>query len=257
VLALLLAVGLLAGACGNGDDDADSDDADGNALSGSITVMAPAPLKGALDQAKAAFEGEHPGVSVSVSYAHIPQILAQLQEGVSADVIVTPAEQSMKQAQEKGFVDAAPSAVASTELALVVPADNPGNVTGVDSLADDDLIIALCAPDLPCGSMADELAEKAGITLAPDSEEPGGIPAIVTKATVGEIDLGLVFTIGIKAGGDDVKGIAIEEDLAVSTLVQAAVLNEAPNVAVAQEFVAFLSSDLGESLFTGVGFSPK
>jgi molybdate transport system substrate-binding protein len=211
-------------------------------------------LKTALEAAAASFEAANPGVAVTLSFGHVPALLAQLAEGVPGDVLVTPDETTMGQATNKGLVEGEPSPVAGNELTLVVPAGNPAGVSGVDALGDPDLSIAVCATELPCGPLAQQLAEKAGITLAADSLDPGGSPAIVTKAATGEIDVGVVFAVDVVAGGDKVLAVPVAATASVSSTVVAATLAEAPNPSVAEAFVAFLASPEGQALFMDAGF---
>ncbi|MCU0270310.1 MAG: molybdate ABC transporter substrate-binding protein [Acidimicrobiales bacterium] len=265
---VLTALALLAVVSCSSDDDSDEAATTGtgtaaggtttvatSALSGSITVMAPGPLKNALEQAKASFEADHPGVTVNLSLGHVPTLLAQLEEGVPGDVLVTPDEGTMGQAEDKGLIVVEPLPVARNELTLVVPADNPGEVQGVDALGDADLSVAVCAAELPCGKLTEQLATKAGITLEADSLDPGGSPAIVTKASTGEIDVGVVFAVDVQAGGDKVTAVSIPADVAVSSQVMAAALESSQNTAVAEAFLAFLASPEGQSLFVDAGFT--
>lgn len=267
-LVAALALLVVVGACGSDDAAVDtsltatevsqgatsSDTAAAPALSGSITVMAPGPLKTALESAAAAFQEANPSVSVTFNFGHVPALLAQLDEGVPGDVLVTPDEVTMGQATNRGLVAAEPSPVAGNELTLVVPAGNPGAVGGVEALGAPGLSIAVCAEELPCGTLTGQLAEKAGITLAADSLDPGGSPAIVTKAATGEIDVGVVFAVDVRAGGDKVLAVPIASTAAVASTVMAAALTGAPNPSVAEAFVAFLASPEGLALFIDAGF---
>lgn len=223
--------------------------------SGQVLVMAAGPLKAALDQAKTAFEAANPGVKVTLDYGHVPSLLAQLGEGVPADVLVTPDAATMKMAQGKGFVATDPTVVAGNPLALVVPTGNPGKVADVKALADPELTVAVCAAELPCGALTDELAKKAGITISADTMEPGGSPAIVTKAAAGEVQVGVVFATDIKAGGAKVEAVPIAAEVSVVGQVSAAPLKDAANPSGGTSFVEFLASPAGQAIFTGAGFT--
>jgi molybdate transport system substrate-binding protein len=224
------------------------------ALDGTLTVMAPGPFKGVLEAAKTEFEASHPGVTVELNLGHVPTLLTQLEEGVVADVLITPDAGTMGQAGSKGLTVGEPSVFAKVPMALVVPAGNPAGVADVSSLADEALRVAVCAAELPCGKLADQLATKAGIVISADTLEPGGSPGIVTKASTGEIDVGLVFSTDIAAGGDKVAKVAIAEDVDVASDASAAVLEAADDADVAAAFVAYLMSDAGLALVTGKGF---
>ena len=67
------------------------------ALAGTLTVMAPGPFKGLLEAATAEFEAAHPDVTVELNLGHVPTLLTQLEEGVVADVLITPDAGTMGQ----------------------------------------------------------------------------------------------------------------------------------------------------------------
>lgn len=224
-------------------------------VTGELTVMAAGPLKPALEEAKAAFVQANPGVTVTFDYGHVPTLLTQIGEGVPADVLVTPDAATMQTAVGKGYVTGTPTPVASNQLALVVPTGNPGKVSDVRALADPALTVAVCAAELPCGKLAEQLATKAGIQIAADSQEPGGSTAIVTKAASGEVEVGVVFASDIKAGGAKVEAVPLAAAVSVSSQVTAATLKEAANAAAADAFVAFLASPQGTAAFTVAGFA--
>lgn len=224
------------------------------ALEGTLTIMAPGPFKGVLEAAKTEFEAANPGVTIELNLGHVPTLLTQLEEGVVADVLITPDAGTMGQAVTKGLTAGEPSVFAKVPMALVVPAGNAAGVADVSALADEALRVAVCAAELPCGKLADQLAAKAGIVISADTLETGGSPGVVTKASTGEIDVGLVFATDIAAGGDKVAKVAIPDEINVASDASVVVLNVSDDADVAAAFLAFLTSEAGLTLVTGKGF---
>lgn len=276
-VAAVLALGAL-GACSDDGDDAvgeagddtaadasasttedpfGSPDATNPRLEGLIVVMAPGPLKAALDRAADEFMARYPNVTIELSYGHIPALLARYEEGADADLLVTPDEGSMDQAIAKGMIAGTPMVVARNAVTLVVPAGNPGGVDDATSLGDDSLLIAVCSPDLPCGRLAEHAATDAGVTLQADSLEPGGSPDVVTKASSGEIDLGVVFAVDAKAAGDAVEVLELGEGGPISAEVTAGVVVGSPDQTIAEAFTSFLMTSTGASIFEAAGFAPR
>ncbi len=223
-------------------------------LAGTLTIMAPGPFTKVLEQAATAFETMHPGVTIETNLGHVPTLLTQLQEGVIADVLITPDGGTMGKAVEMGLTAADPTKFAKVPMALVVPAGNAAAVSGVDALADEALRVAVCAAELPCGKLADQLATNAGITISADTLETGGSPGIVTKASTGEIDVGLVFATDVGAGGDAVEKVAIPDDVNVASDASAAPLSAADDPEIAAAFIEFLASSAGTDLVVSLGF---
>lgn len=256
--ALLVATATATGACAGGDHDRagiSSTTGGSSAARSTVTVMAPATLKAALDQAAAAFERTHPGATVRINYGHVPALLTQIAEGVPADVLITPDEPTMAQARAKRAVGPTAVAVARNDLVLVAPASGKATVRTAASLGDAALTVAVCASELPCGKLTAQVAAKAGVTLAADSLEPGGSPAVVTKAAAGEIDLGVCFLTDARAAGGKVTTIPLDRALGGSATVTAAVVRSPANARGAEDFRSFLASAPGRALFTGAGFS--
>jgi molybdate transport system substrate-binding protein len=226
-------------------------------LTGKLTIMAPAPLKSFLESAKAEFEAKHKGVTIELNLGHVPTLLTQLEGGVPGDVLVTPDGGTMGQATSKKLLSGDPAVIARIPMALVVPRGNAARVKDVAGLGDELFRVAICAAELPCGKLAQQLAAKASITLKPDTLEPGGSPAIVTKASSGEIDVGLVFATDIAAGGAKVEKIAIPDADNVSSEITVATLKASSNAPVAAAFVAELVSPGGAKLAATAEFLPR
>jgi molybdate transport system substrate-binding protein len=142
-------------------------------------------------------------------------------------------------------------------LVLVVPTGNAASVSGVTDLADVDLKVAVCAAELPCGKLANKLAQLNGITLAPDTLEVGGSPGIVTKAAAGEIDVGLVLATDVTIGGDKVAVVPIAPDQTIWSDVSAAPIAAGTNQGAAAAFLAFLESPAGQQLASEAGISAR
>jgi molybdate transport system substrate-binding protein len=184
----------------------------------------------------------------------VPSLLTQLESGVPGDVLVTPDATTMAQAASRALLGGEPEAVGRSVMGLVVPAGNPAGVADVTALSDGGLRVTVCAVELPCGKLAQQLADRNGFTLAPDSLEPGGSPGIVTKASTGEIDVGLVFATDVAAGGSRVELVPLPDDQNVSSELSAATTASAGNPVAAAAFVDLLRSPAGVDLVTAAGF---
>lgn len=162
----------------------------GTGLSGEVTVFAAASLRTAFDDIAELFEQQHPGVEVKpIVYDGSSTLVTQLQEGARADVLATADEQSMRLLTDSGLASE-PKIFATNTLVVVTPADNPGDVTSLDDLAD--AVIVLCASEVPCGKASTTLLDAAGVTVTPASLEQN-VTAVLQKVAAGEADAGLVY----------------------------------------------------------------
>jgi molybdate transport system substrate-binding protein len=217
-----------------------------------VTVFAAASLTDAFDAVAAEFEAEHPRVSVTMNYGGSSGLAAQIVEGAPADVFAAANESTMQTVVDAGTA-ADPAIFARNTLVLVVPAGNPGGVTGLTDLARPDLAVALCDPAVPCGSAAQALLDIAGVTPAADTLEQD-VRAVLTRVELGEADAGLVYATDADAAGRAVEVIAVPEAQEVVNRYPIAVLAGAPNSDAARAFVEFVLSGAGQRLLADAGF---
>lgn len=221
-------------------------------LEGELTVFAAASLKTAFDELAAQFESENPGVTINpISYDGSSTLATQIIEGASVDVFASADEKNMQKVVDAGLATD-PELFATNVLTLVTPAGNPGKVTGLEDLADPDLSIVLCAAEVPCGAASATLLSNAGVTASVDSYEQN-VTAVLTKVASGEADAGLVYVTDA-ATNDDVDTIETEGADAVVNRYPIVALTDAPDSDVAAAFVAYVLSDAGRSVLSGLGF---
>jgi len=239
-VALLAAAALALPACG-----ADGDD--------TLTVLAAASLTDAFTTLGRTFEGAHPGTDVDLSFGPSSGLARSIVEGAPADVFASASPTAMARVVDADAVAQLPTDFARNLLEIVVPRGNPGTVRGLDDLARDDLLVGLCAPDVPCGEVAARVLEDAGVTPATDTEE-ADVRALLTKVAAGELDVGLVYETDVTAAGDDVEGIALPQGAPAGTRYPVAVLREAGDPELAEAFVAFVAGSEGQRVLRDLGF---
>lgn len=242
---------LLFAACGDDDDDSSGDDTS-STLEGDITVFAAASLTDAFDEVGTAFEDDNPDVNVAFNYGPSSGLREQIVGGAPADVYASANTSNMDQIVEAGAaVD--PQDFATNQLQIVVPAGNPAGITGLADFAQADLLIGLCAEEVPCGDFGREALTNAGVTPSIDSNEPD-VRALLTKVEAGELDAGIVYVTDVLAAGDTVEGIEIPADDNVTATYPLATLTDAGNAEVAAAFVEFVLSDEGQEILASYGF---
>lgn len=168
--------------------------ADSGAQDGGVVVMAASSL---VDVMEIVFEGRE---DVTPIVAASSTLVAQLAAGAEADVLITANVATMDRAVAEGSVRGEPVLIASNSLVLATPAGNPGGVTGLDDLARNDLLIGLCAAEVPCGALAQRVLNDARVTPSADTLEPN-VRALAAKISLGELDAGLVYFTDARAAG--------------------------------------------------------
>jgi molybdate transport system substrate-binding protein len=254
LLAVVGVPGLVFAACG--DDDAGSSTteapAEQPALEGDITVFAAASLTDAFTEIGTAFESENPDVSVEFSFAASSALREQILAGAPADVFASANTSNMDQVVEGGAASD-PENFVTNQLQIAVPPGNDAGVTGLNDFANADLLIGLCAEEVPCGEFGREALANAGITASIDTNEPD-VRSLLTKVEVGDLDAGIVYVTDVLAAGDAVEGVDIPADVNVIATYPIAALTDAGNADVADAFVEFVLSDEGQEVLGSYGF---
>ena len=222
------------------------------ALTGTVTVFAAASLTESFSEIEKQFEERNPGVDVVLNLGGSSTLAEQIVQGAPADVFAAANPQTMKTVVDASLATEQTIFVTNT-LEIVVPAGNPGGVTGLASLARPELAIALCAQEVPCGAATEQAFAAAGLSAAPDTLEQD-VKAVLTKVRLGEVDAGIVYRTDVKAAGGDVVGIPFDEAADVVNDYPISTLTDAPNPTVAKAFVEFVLLDAARSVFDEAGF---
>ena len=253
-LALLLAV-LAATACsGSSATGGAGGDGNGNrdAPTGSITVLAAASLTDAFTELGRLFTTSHPGTDVRFSFDASSTLVRQAVNGAPADVLATADEVTMQQARDAGVVSE-PRIFARNRLAILVARGNPRRIASLSDLARSDVVVVLCAPDVPCGRSGAQALQRAGVRVEPRSLEPN-VRGVVAKITLGEADAGIVYRTDVLAADSAADGVAIPDRLNVVARYPIAALSDAPNPSGAAAFVAFVRAAPGRAILEAHGF---
>jgi molybdate transport system substrate-binding protein len=250
-VAVAMACGLFA-ACGSDDDGNPASDP--NAIDGTVTVFAAASLSVAFETIGESFELAHPDVDVVFSFAASSELVAQIVEGAPADVFASADLSNMTKLVEAGAAAGAATVFAENSAAIIVAPGNPLGIVGLTDLVDADLILVTCAPEVPCGTYADDIFENAGIVVTPDSYEEN-VNAVVNKVVLGEADAGVAYVTDVIAAGDEASGVKIPADINVVAEYPMVVTADAPNPTAATAFVEFVLGDEAQRTLSDFGFT--
>ena len=214
-----------------------------------MTVYAAASLSEAFEDLATEYEAANPDVDVRLNFAGSARLAAQISAGARADVFASANSATMSRVAAEGLTAAPPVLFVRNRLALVVPIDNPANVTELADLSDDSLVLAVCAPEVPCGALAQAVLNDAGVDAEPDTEETS-VRAVLTKVALGEADAGLVYATDVAAGADKVASVPLGPQIRFNDYPVAAISDRA----VAADFVHFVLGPNGQGILRSHGF---
>lgn len=223
-------------------------------------MLAASSLAGVLPDLVVGFRKEHPEVVVETSTGASTALVEQVRAGAGADVVLTADRSTAADAAAVGERPNAngvgvnratmPSPVpfATSTLVLAVPADNPGQVRTLAALSDPELLVGLCAPQVPCGKYARQLLEQAGATASVDTEEPDA-RSLMAKIASGDLDAGLVYRTDVLAAGRTVRAV----DLPGAAQVPVTYFAVERTGGAGTDFVAYLQGP-GQKVLAAAGF---
>jgi molybdate transport system substrate-binding protein len=227
------------GAC---DDDSGSD----------ITVFAAASLTEAFTELGKAFEADHPDAHVTFNFAASSALREQILAGAPADVFASANQSNVDQVISGGAASTS-EVFATNLLEIAVPDGNPAGIIGLADFAKADLLIGLCAEEVPCGQFGRQALQKAGVTPSIDTNAPD-VRALLTQVESGDLDAGIVYVTDVQAAGDAIDAIEIPADQNVRADYPIAELTKSANAAGAAAFVEFVESDAGQAILANYGF---
>lgn len=270
LLVLLPVLGLVAAACG--DDDSSSGGSVATATTttatgagttttspkavGEITVLAAASLTESFKELQSAFQAANPDAKITFSFAASSALATQINQGAPADVFASADLANMEKVSggSGAGTAATPVPFVTNKLQIIVGKGNPKAIASLADLAKPGVIYVTAADGVPIGGYAKQALAKAGVNVTPKSFE-ADVKAVVTKVTLGEADAGIVYATDVLAAGDKAQGITIPDAHNVIATYPVAVLKGAKNPNAAQAFVAFITSDAGQTILAKYGFT--
>ncbi len=231
-----------------------------------LTVYGAASLKGALEQAKAAYEAANPGTTVTLSTDSSSALETQIEQGAPADVFLAADTTNPKKLVDAGLADGAPVTFAGNELTVIVPADNPAGITSPADLAKAGVRVIAAGDEVPITKYAtqlvDNLAKEAGYSAdfaaayaANIASKEDNVKAVVAKIELGEGDAGIVYVTDAKAS-TKVATIDVPPPANVPATYDGVVIKDSRNAVAGKAFLAWLAGPEGQAILEALGFLP-
>ncbi len=235
-----------------------------------LVVFAAASLTNAFDEMAAAFEAQNPGVRVVLNYGASSQLATQIVEGAQADVFAAANEMQMGIVVSAGRIDGPSVTFATNRLAILVPADNPAGIGGLDDLAEPGVRLVLAMPGVPARDYANQVFE----TLAADPaygieyldainlnivSEEQNVRQVAAKVTLAEADAGVVYTSDVTPDiANRVQLVEIPDEANVTATYPIGLVTGASQPETGRAFIAFVLSDEGQAILDhwGLGSAP-
>jgi molybdate transport system substrate-binding protein len=183
----LLALALVAAACGGSNDEADQPKGDPN----HFVIWAPTQLKKPVDRLIARFEKQNPDVTVDAVYETGAELNDRLLVGERPDLYVATTL-NIEENIDAGIEFANSVVLGQDRLELIVPPGNPGNVADLSVFGTQPgTKSGICPQEDGCGRAARELLDRVRITPDPDVQAPA--QQLITATSTQGLDAALVY----------------------------------------------------------------
>ncbi len=223
-----------------------------------ITVSAAASLTDAFKELGPKFEATKPGATVRFNFAASGVLLQQISQGAPVDVFASADQETMNRAADQKLIDASTRKnFASNSLVLIEPAkEGPGvkSLQDLTSPAVKKIAVGKTAT-VPVGRYTKEVLDGANLwtTLEPKFVQADSVRQVLDYVSRGEAEAGFVYRTDAAIMGDKIK-VVLTTSGHTPVTYPVAVIAESKEKALAQDFIAFLSTDAAQQTLARFGF---
>lgn len=255
LLIACLALGVVA--CGNsgGTATGTTNTTASSRVVGSITVSAAASLTEAFTKIGEDFEAANAGTSVKFTFDSSTTLAQQIVEGAPVDNFASADQANMIKLADAGKVIGTPVVIATNSLVIVT---KPGNPTSIQSVADlvDAGVVSLCGETVPCGRFAQQVLDKAAVTIPEDQITRGqNVKTTISAVSEGDAVAGIVYVTDAAAAGAAVSTVTIPTEINAVATYPMAVVTSTMNEPLAQAFLAYVAGPEAQAVLRDAGFA--
>ena len=262
--AFLMLLGMVS--CGGGAESHSGSGGGEKEQGGTLTILAASSLIDAFGELGKTFEKQNEGLTVKQSFESSSTLLTQIQQGAPADVFASAATEEMDTAVDDGLVAGKPQVFVKNREIIMVPKDNPADITEFRDVANPGVKLALAQKDVPAADYALQILDKANAQYGDDFEKKvlsnvvsreADVRASVNRVVVGDADATFGYasdyTVDVR---DRVKVVPIPPDLNIIATYPIAALKEAKHPALAKKWVELVTSKEGQRVLKKWSFEP-
>lgn len=230
-----------------------------------LTIYAATSLTDAFENLAAAFRENHPDTEIVLNFASSSKLAAQLLAGAPADIFASANSAQMDLVVADGRIrEGAVKSFAANRLVLIVPADNPADISGIEDLGSKRLLLVLAVTGTPIrdytnvmlnsynDEFGDDFAKRALENLV---SEESNVRQVVARIALGEADAGIVYQTDVT---DEIRDQVIRFPIAdrhnqIASYPVAA-LDDSALPELSEAFIVYLRSVDGQSILGSFGF---
>ena len=225
-----------------------------------LRVLAASSLTEVVTELGARFE---PAV-LTTSFAASSELARQIADGVPGDVFLSASPEWTAFLREKGALAREPIVFARNTLVCVAPrgsalaSKGARDLPGLARALSSGDLVAIADAGVPAGEYARQSIAAAGLSerLRPLLVGRKDVRAVLQSVESGEMNAGFVYATDARLA-DVVVLFALDSKTHAPIVYEAVIVKAATQPALAARFVAFLSSEGGQSVLAKAGFTPN
>lgn len=232
-----------------------------------LNVFAAASMTESLEELKAVFEEENPGINLVFNFDSSGTLKTQIAEGAACDVFISAAKKQMDELDPNEESKASNITIdpntrfdlVENEVTLAVKEDSNKDIRSFDDINTDKVeTIALGNADVPVGQYSESLLKNMGIwEMIQDKISFGSnVKEVTSWISEGAVDCGIIYSTDAKAAGLRIVATADPDMLDKKVIYPAALIENSPNREASEKFLEFLKTDKAREVFAKYGFKP-
>ncbi len=233
-----------------------------------LTVFTAASLTGAFGEIGQIYENET-GINVIFNFDGSQALRTQIENGAYADVFASANNKQMNALKGLGLINnSTVSIFTNNKLSLIVPKDNPAEISNLSDLTKPGVKIVIGTKEVPVGDYAMQIINKLGNdsaygpgykekVLANIISQETNVNYVVTKIALGEADVGIAYVSDVTEDlSSKVDKVDIPDEYNIIAEYPMGILNESKYPAEAEEFIDLVKSEEGRAVLEKYGFAP-
>lgn len=231
-----------------------------------LTILGAASLTDVLEAVKAAYEGEVPGTTLTLTTDSSSALRTQIEQGAPADVFLSADVTNPQTLVDAGLTDGDAVNFAGNLLTIIVPADNPAGIATPADLARVGVQVVAAGDEVPITKYAVEAVDNlaalegyptdfASAYAANIVSREDNVRSVAAKIELGEGDAGIVYVTDATAA-TDVETIEIPDEANVPATYAGVVVSASQQIEAARAFLDWLAGADGQAVLAEFGFLP-
>jgi molybdate transport system substrate-binding protein len=232
-----------------------------------VTVFAAASLNSVFTEMGKNYEANHTNVKISFNFDGSANLKTQLLNGATADIFASADYKNLNAVAAAYLIDNSTiQTFTKNRLVVILPSGNPTGITSLSDLTKAGVKIVIGDMTVPIGNYTRTFLKSITNSSSAFTDfqtkvmsnvvsQESAVSSIVTKVSLGEADVGIVYTTDAAGAGSKVTQITIPDEFNVIAVYPICELGSTTHPADAAGFIEYVMSKDGQAVMAKYGFT--